>query len=190
MKANKFHINSDGEAKPCSAQVRCRFGGESGVENHFSSAEEAQAEVQNRLQKEFSQVSSVRSRGTSTQFLKNRDAIRSALLTYGGVKNESDLADVKNTDELVDKWFEGDASRYKSFKRLTEANDITPDTKKSVGVFVQRGLPVSISASVHEVPHSRSDDKFEESEIDLLEDLPGNTIDMEALRNGDLKAFA
>lgn len=189
MKANKYHINSQGEAKPCSAQVKCRFGGETGVENHFSTVEAAQAEVQHRLQKEFSQLASVHSRGTTPQFIKNRDAIKSALLTYGGVKDEASLAEVSNTAEMVNKWFDGDSSRYKSFKRLVESNDITPETKKSVGTFVQRGVPVSLSGSVHEVPHARSQEKFDESEVDLLEDLPGNKIDVDALRRGSLKAF-
>lgn len=189
MKANKYHINSDGEAKPCTAKVRCRFGGESGVENHFSSAEDAQKEVQKRLQKEFSQLLSVRSSGNSAQFAKNRDSIAAALVTYGGIKSTSDLASVSNTDEIVDKWFDGDSSRYKAFKRLVESNNITPETKKSVGTFVQRGVPVSLSNSVHEVPHARAQDKFDESEVDLLDDLPGGKIDMEAIRNGNLKAF-
>lgn len=189
MKANKYHINSQGEAKPCAAQVKCRFGGETGVENHFSTVEAAQAEVQSRLQQEFSHVASVRNRGTTPQFIKNRDAIKDALVTYGGVKDKAALEEVSNTEEMVQKWFDGDSSRYKSFKRLVESSDITPETKKSVGTFVQRGVPVSLSGSVHEIPHSRSDDKFDESEVDLLEDLPGNKIDMNALRNGNLRAF-
>lgn len=189
MKATKYHINNDGEARPCGAKVKCRFGGESGVENHFSSAEAAEVEVQKRLQKEFSHVSSMRQKGTSAQFVKNREAIKTALVSFGAVKNADSLPEVRNTDEMVEKWFDGDSSRYKSFKRLTEANDITTDTKKSVASFVQKGLPVNISSTVHDVPHSRSDDKFEESEIDLLEDIPNGKINLEELRSGKLRAF-
>lgn len=189
MKVTKYHINNDGEARPCGAKVKCRFGGESGTENHFSTAEAAETEVQKRLQKEFSHVSSMRQKGSSAQFIKNRDAIKDALVSYGAVESSSDLAEVKNTDEIVSKWFDGDSSSYKSFKRLTESNDITPDTKRSVGAFVHRGLPVNISSSVHEVPHARANDKFDESEIDLLEDIPNSRIDLDAVRRGDLRAF-
>jgi hypothetical protein len=40
----KFHINESGNALPCRATVRpCAFGGESGIENHFESAESARS---------------------------------------------------------------------------------------------------------------------------------------------------
>lgn len=40
----KFHINTAGEAKPCRATIRpCTFGGESGSDNHFESAESARS---------------------------------------------------------------------------------------------------------------------------------------------------
>lgn len=42
----KFHINNRGEVKPCQAKVRCRFGGASGQENHFTSQEAAAAALQ------------------------------------------------------------------------------------------------------------------------------------------------
>jgi hypothetical protein len=189
MKANRYHINSAGEAMPCTAKVRCRFGGESGVENHFDTAEAAQIEVQNRLQKEFSQVSSVRRGAASTQFIKSRENIKSALVSYGVVKNDGQLVDVDTTEEMVREWFDGDISQYQAFKKVSENEEISSETKKSVGNFVKQGLPVTLSSSVHEVPHSRSKGMFEGSEIDLLEDIPDSPIDLESIRNGSLKAF-
>lgn len=47
----KFHINNNGEPKTCHAKVRCRFGGASGTENHFSSLKEAEAASQKKLEK-------------------------------------------------------------------------------------------------------------------------------------------
>lgn len=52
----KFHINNNGEAKACHAKVRCRFGGESGNENHFASMDAAEAESQKRLEKMYGKV--------------------------------------------------------------------------------------------------------------------------------------
>lgn len=40
--ADKFHINDKGEVGKCTAKKKCRFGGESGVDNHFSTMKEAQ----------------------------------------------------------------------------------------------------------------------------------------------------
>lgn len=52
MAVNKFHINSQGVAKPCSANVRaCRFGGDS---THFDTIEEAQKVAEKQLNEEFS----------------------------------------------------------------------------------------------------------------------------------------
>jgi hypothetical protein len=46
----KFHINTAGDALPCRATVRpCIFGGESGNENHFESAERARSFVETKM---------------------------------------------------------------------------------------------------------------------------------------------
>ena len=50
MATGKFHINEQGEVRPCSAsQKNCRFGGE---DLHFSDAEEARKFVEKFLEKE------------------------------------------------------------------------------------------------------------------------------------------
>lgn len=46
----KFHINTAGDALPCRASVRpCMFGGESGSENHFESAESARSFLEAKM---------------------------------------------------------------------------------------------------------------------------------------------
>lgn len=46
----KFHINTAGDALPCRATVRaCVFGGESGSENHFESAENARSFLEAKM---------------------------------------------------------------------------------------------------------------------------------------------
>lgn len=52
----KFHINNNGEAKACHAKVRCRFGGESGNENHFASMDAAETASQKRLEQMYGKV--------------------------------------------------------------------------------------------------------------------------------------
>jgi hypothetical protein len=188
MTATKFHVNGKGEVGACRAKVRCRFGGESGVENHFDTAEAAHAAVQKSLQEEFSNVSPLR-RKPSPQFVAIRDNITNAMVSYGIVETTDQLEEVNNTEEMVDKWFGGSTKRYNGFRRLAETDKIKADTKKSIGSFMQKGLEVNISTKVSEIPTTRRDNKFAGSEIDLIDELPGGKIDMEAVMRGELKAF-
>lgn len=49
----KFHINESGNALPCRATIRpCVFGGESGTDNHFESAESARSFLEASLASE------------------------------------------------------------------------------------------------------------------------------------------
>lgn len=188
MSATKFHVNSKGEVGPCKAKVRCRFGGESGVENHFDTVEAAREAAQKNLQEEFSHLSSVR-RGVSPQFIKMRDSIGATLVSYGIVENSDSLSEVASVDEIVTNWFGGDANRYESFRKIAETGDINDSTKKSIGFFVQKGLQVSISTKASEVPAFGNKDKFADSEIDLLDEDPNGKIDMEAVMRGEFRAF-
>lgn len=65
----KYHINDKGEAGVCRAKTKCRFGGSSGVDNHFESREAAEKHVQEKLNKQYGQVESL-SRGTARDDLK------------------------------------------------------------------------------------------------------------------------
>lgn len=47
--SNKFHINKNGEVRPCPALLKCRLGGE-----HFDTREEAYEYAQKELEKEYS----------------------------------------------------------------------------------------------------------------------------------------
>lgn len=188
MSATKFHVNGKGEVGPCRAKVRCRFGGESGVENHFDTAEAAAAAVQKNLQEEFSHLSSVR-RNVSPQFAAIRDNITKALISYKIIDSADELQEVNNTEEMIEKWFGGSSKRYRGFRRLAETEKLKPDTKESIGSFVQKGFQVSVSTKVSEIPTSGNSDKFAGSEIDLLDELPGGKIDMDAVRRGEFRVF-
>lgn len=69
MAVNKFHINSQGVAKPCSANVRaCRFGGDS---THFDTIEEAQKVAEQQLNEEFSHTPQSLTKKTNTNQKNN-----------------------------------------------------------------------------------------------------------------------
>lgn len=52
----KYHINNKGEVKLCRAQIKCRFGGASGSENHFADKSEAEKKAQKDLSQRYGQV--------------------------------------------------------------------------------------------------------------------------------------
>lgn len=61
MGEQKFHINSDtNEVGKCSAKIRCRFGGDSGMDNHFETKEEAQKQVERQFEKKFDTLQGAR----------------------------------------------------------------------------------------------------------------------------------
>lgn len=43
MMSSKFHVNEKGVVSRCDAKIKCRLGGESGLENHYDSIQEARA---------------------------------------------------------------------------------------------------------------------------------------------------
>lgn len=47
---SKFHVNENGEARPCSAQVQCRFGADA---EHFDNKEGAQKFAEEKMAEEF-----------------------------------------------------------------------------------------------------------------------------------------
>lgn len=66
MAKQKFHINSDtNQVGKCSAKIRCRFGGESGMDNHFGTAEEAQQQVEKQFEKKFDTLQGTKKKSVS-----------------------------------------------------------------------------------------------------------------------------
>lgn len=54
----KYHINHKGEVKLCRAQIKCRFGGASGSENHFEDRSKAEQKAQKDLSQKYGQLNS------------------------------------------------------------------------------------------------------------------------------------
>lgn len=82
----KYHINNNGDALICKATQKCRFGGESGVENHFTNKNEAEKAAQQILAKKYG----------SLQPLKKKKAIEDLnKLSSKGVS-------IKKIDSIID----------------------------------------------------------------------------------------
>lgn len=55
----KYHIMSNGGVDLCTAKKRCRLGGKSGIENHFTNKEDAQKASEEKLAAQFGNTKSV-----------------------------------------------------------------------------------------------------------------------------------
>lgn len=62
----KYHINRKGEVKLCRAQIKCRFGGASGSDNHFTDKGEAEKKAQKDLSRKYGQVNSAVQKAKTT----------------------------------------------------------------------------------------------------------------------------
>lgn len=181
----RYHINDRGEVRPCRAKPgNCRFGGASGTADHFESAAEARVAADKKLQKSYGAVASVARPLNDAQFRNLRDDVQSALVTYGGVPKASDLDEVRSVDDMVQKWFAGDAARLKSFRRLMRDTTMDTDTKKSVASFINKGMAVNTTDAVEKLQKTDSAD----SDIELL-DEPVRGMSLDAIRAGNLRAF-
>lgn len=65
----RYHINDKDEVHTCSAKIKCRFGGSSGKENHFSSKAAAEAKQQEIYSKKYGALGGV-SRGKAGEELR------------------------------------------------------------------------------------------------------------------------
>lgn len=185
----KYHINGDGEVKPCRAKMgNCRFGGESGNDNHFGDINQAREAAAKKFQENFPSISSNTKTVSPERFSQVKEEIQKALVAYGGVQKNSDLASVSSTNEIIAKWFDGDNSSYKAFRRLISDDTLKPESKRSVGTLITKGLTVNNSVSIDKLNKSLDESKFSNSEIDLL-DEPVKGIDLESITNGSLRAF-
>jgi hypothetical protein len=73
----KFHINAKGEVKQCRAQIKCRLGGASGNENHFSNKADAEQAVQAKFAEMYQPLDSVRRSPTPSEKRATTNAVNS-----------------------------------------------------------------------------------------------------------------
>lgn len=63
--SNKFHVNPEtGEAKPCSAEIQCRFGGDA---PHFDTEKEAQAAAESMMAEKYGSTTSLKKKGDESE---------------------------------------------------------------------------------------------------------------------------
>lgn len=63
--SNRYHVNPEtGEAKPCSAEIQCRFGGDA---PHFDTKEEAQGAAENMMAEKYGSTTALKKKGDDEQ---------------------------------------------------------------------------------------------------------------------------
>lgn len=88
----KFHINSEGNAGPCIAEIRdCRFGGQS---DHFETAEAAQLEAEKRFEETHG--------ATAKPLKKIRHAFGKAVRALEGFAEGVDARHERDMEEIRD----------------------------------------------------------------------------------------
>jgi len=181
----KYHINAKGEVKVCHAKIKCRFGGDSGQDNHFTSKEAAVKSAQESLVSEFGSASvSVK----KSLFSQNRDLLKGTLLNLG-LKDKETLVDVSSTDELVEKWFGGNYELYSRIKKTVEGfPELNEPTKKAIVELIKNENKVQL-VSFDELSKTPVTDAFGSSNIDIMDDSPNNKINPEDVFSGQLRAF-
>lgn len=136
----KWHINDSGEVGRCSAtKAKCPFGGASGLENHYSSREEAVRFAASSMDG-FSDLGTA-SKKRPTEFQTTKDSLRKSLIDYGVMK-KADLPEVSNNSELVRDWFDGDKRKFEAFKNLISNETLSAELKAPLAHLINRGVTV------------------------------------------------
>lgn len=180
----KYHVNPEtGKVSICRAKVKCRFGGSTGNENHFSSKNAADQSAEGLMATKYS----VAKGRTKKDFVSIRDNIKAGLVSSGIIPNDLALPPVNNQSEMIEKWFGGDKKKFDVITRISDPQTtFKENTKKSVGKFVSSGLDVSMSgdSNFNNAPSVLN------SDIELIDDdFTNDKIELKDLASGKIKAF-
>lgn len=181
--ATKYHVNPNtGMVSPCNAKIKCRFGGASGDENHFSRKSEANKFSEKIMEQKFSPMKST-SRQKKTSFAKNRENLKKDLLASGVISADDKLPNVRSKKEMIDKWFDGDKEKFETISKVNSETSLRDTTKKSVGTFINNSVKVNVVSDL-----DFEDSGNDKSNVDLLnEDL--ESINIDDIRRGKMVAF-
>jgi hypothetical protein len=179
----KYHINKRGEVHECHANDKCRFGGASGHSNHFSSREAAEKFAQEKLSKTYGHISKIKKSPKLSK--ESLDGLKKSL-SEDGVK-VSDLPEGSTESLVINKWFRGDESKYRIYSRLNKLQSPAKlQTRKSVEEITKKGLSVSFVEFSKNSIDAPVDQK---SSVDIIDDLPENSVSVEDILSGKVKAI-
>lgn len=166
----KWHINGQGQVGRCSAKKKCPFGGVSGFENHYTNKEDAELAAISKLEGVSPWSTAKKNGGVS--FQQTRDSMKKTLLSLG-VAKANELPEVSNTKELVEKWFDGDKSKFEDFKELSSNKELAPAAKKAMAQMLNKGLSIQKVDSFNKLDEGAT--------VDILDESV--TLDLKELRN-------
>jgi len=158
----KWHINDKGEVGRCSAtKGNCPFGGATGLENHYSSREEAEKVTASSMEG-FSNLGTASKKRPTESFQNTKTSIRKSLVDFG-ISKAANLPEVRNTNEMIQHWFAGDRKKFESFKNLVNNTALSPTAKKSVAQLLNRGVSVDQVVNVNDLDEGKAT-------VDILDD--------------------
>ena len=179
-----YHINDQYEVKPCGAASKesCPFFGNFGNDNHYENFNNAVATSEAVSQKSHGMFA----KSASSAFSQNRDTIKKSFFQWGLARTENPLPEVKNTQDMINKWFAGDAMRYNALKNTITNDDLNQETKKDIAILLMRGLSVSTTNNVRTLGDSSNNSS--NSEITIISE-DSDKITQDDLRTGNAQAF-
>lgn len=178
----RYHINNKDEVGLCKAQEgKCPFKDKDGNEKtHYTTRTEANYVLSEKLNKKYSPLSSTKKRTLPKKFIESRENIKKLLIDLN-IKEEKDLKNVNTVQEMVNKWFDGDRSKYNIFRDMS-TSEINNQTKNSIYEMIQNNISVNIAKenNIDTKPNTTF------SNIDILDDDFDN-ITLEKIRENKLE---
>lgn len=172
----KFHINDKNEVKRCRAKKRCKFASSENGGEHFSTVREAEDALK-KMQKTKPR--------TEKGFAPIRSQVSTALKKYTGVKT---LPTVYTKNEMIEKWFNGNAKRMSDFMSVSNDLSIDDDQKEHIVSLISKGVKVSpVSSAIKK--ESTDWGSNTESHLDLI-DEEDDKIALDMILSGREKIFA
>lgn len=167
----KYHISENGEPAVCTAQVKCRLGGESGQENHFDTPEETRAAFEKQMLKENQNIFNVISKESpfETNFGNDRERANKIWPEVGEYYNKIwDSSNRKSYEQLSEEYTEVFARKFD-----TEPENIMLAEEYLIVKKNDKFLLMDTIGSV------ASDDDFEKGEYSKI---PGEEVTKSELR--------
>lgn len=173
----KYHINNENKVGVCRAKKSCRFGGNTGFDNHYTDKKEALEAASKQIAKEFSSTTT----SASKKFIENTENLKNLIISYG-FKKSSELPPVSNNSEIIKKWFNNDKANYNNFKKLIENDSLNSNSKKSIAYLMSKNIDIEVVS----LKNLKNNSDFSNSVVEIFEDTPENNMSLDDIINGKL----
>lgn len=127
--SNRYHVNPEtGEAKPCSAEIQCRFGGDA---PHFDTKEEAQGAAEKMMAEKY---------GSTTSLKKDSSDSAAHTLLKIMVQAKADVEGIELDEHELDRGVDEIVKRH-SVEKIKER---TPRTEEQNAAYITESVDTTV----------------------------------------------